>query len=83
MAERQIADELGYTSQDIVARLREQAQAPALAWLADAADEIERLRDLCYEAQEFITHDKNCGALMGWAKDCSCGYDEMWRKLNV
>ena len=47
------------------------------------ADEIERLRDLCYEAQEFITHDKNCHALMGWAKDCSCGYDEMWRKLNV
>lgn len=49
----------------------------------DAADEIERLRDLCYEAQAFIEHNKNCAALMGWAKDCSCGYDEMWRKLNV
>lgn len=29
---------------DIVTRLRDQAQAPALAWLAEAADEIERLR---------------------------------------
>lgn len=29
---------------DIVARLREQAQAPALAWLSEAADEIVRLR---------------------------------------
>lgn len=29
---------------DIVTRLREQAQAPALAWLADVADEVERLR---------------------------------------
>ena len=28
---------------DIVTRLREQAEAPALAWLAEAADEIERL----------------------------------------
>lgn len=48
-----------------------------------ARKEIERLRDLCYEAQAFIEHNKNCAALMGWAKDCSCGYDEMWRKLNV
>lgn len=32
---------------DIVARLRDQAQAPALAWLTDAADEIERLREWC------------------------------------
>lgn len=45
-----MADEHIYTkngidqSHDIVTRLREQAQAPALAWLADAADEIERLR---------------------------------------
>lgn len=29
---------------DIVTRLQEQSQAPALAWLEDAADEIERLR---------------------------------------
>ena len=29
---------------DIVTRLRDQAQAPALAWLTEAADEIERLR---------------------------------------
>lgn len=29
---------------DIVTRLNEQAKAPALVWLADAADEIKRLR---------------------------------------
>jgi hypothetical protein len=29
---------------DIVTRLRDQAEAPALAWLTEAADEIERLR---------------------------------------
>lgn len=30
--------------QDIVTRLQDQANAPALAWLTEAADEIERLR---------------------------------------
>lgn len=33
---------------DIVTRLRDQAQAPALAWLADAADEIQRLQRTCH-----------------------------------
>lgn len=46
-------------------------------------DEIVWLRVLCAEAQAFIRHNPNCGALMGWAKNCSCGYDELWKRLDV
>lgn len=45
--------------------------------------EIEQLRALCSEAQEFISHNTNCGAVTDWGKNCSCGHDEMWRKLDV
>ena len=45
--------------------------------------EIERLRSLCREAQAFIEHDKNCGVVMGRLRNCDCGHDELWRKLNV
>ena len=50
--------------------------------LADAADEIERLRSVCEEAQEFIDHDKNCAYLMGRMRNCSCGFDKMWSRLD-
>lgn len=46
-----MADETGKTTRtkqgtaDIVTALREQSQAPALTWLNEAADEIERLRN--------------------------------------
>lgn len=45
-----MADEIGKDDgakqgmADIVTALREQSQAPALRWLTEAADEIERLR---------------------------------------
>lgn len=72
---------------DFIARVRDVANDQTTLGQAfdclKVAEELERLRDLCYEAQAFIEHNKNCSALMGWAKDCSCGYDEMWRKLNV
>lgn len=37
---------MGRKDDDIVERLRDQAQAPALAWLTEAANEIERLREI-------------------------------------
>lgn len=46
-----VADDTGKTTRtkqgtaDIVTALREQSQAPALRWLTEAADEIERLRN--------------------------------------
>lgn len=45
-------------------------------------NEIDRMNTICAEAQLFIRHDPNCGALMGWAKNCSCGYDDIWLKLD-
>lgn len=72
---------------DILTRLRETARLSDTAWGVDvcieAADDIERLRELCYEAQAFIDHDKNCAVVMGRMNNCDCGYDELWRKLNV
>lgn len=44
---------------DIATRLREQAQAPALAWLAAAADEIDRLRiSLALAVGDLSTRDE-------------------------
>ena len=49
---------------DIVTRLREQAQAPALAWLADAADEIKRLRAELEQARLNLRHARTGKALL-------------------
>ena len=48
----------------------------------DAADEIERLRAVCDMAQAFISHDKNCGFVMGRMRDCDCGFDAVWKELE-
>lgn len=51
--------------QDIVTRLQDQANAPALAWLTEAADEIERLRALVSELLPFMTIDVLSGVKLG------------------
>lgn len=73
-------------SDDIVKRLLEHTEGNDVVThelCLDAAGEIINLTALCREAQEFMNHDKNCGAVMGRFNDCDCGYDELWRKLNV
>lgn len=49
---------------DIIDRLCEQAQAPALAWLADAATEIERLRAELEQATINQRHARTGQALL-------------------
>lgn len=66
-------------SEDLVRLLR---RSPNNQWMLAAADEIERLRAICNEAQDFIDHDKNCNYLMGRMRNCSCGFDKMWSRLE-
>lgn len=49
---------------DIVTRLNEQAQAPALVWLADAAAEIARLRAELEQANINLQHGRSGKALL-------------------
>ena len=58
---------------DIVARLRDQAQAPALAWLTDAADEIERLRAI----ERYAEHRDCCEQPDTASRVCPCGLTEL------
>lgn len=76
-------------SEDIVTRLRHSMDydydnigAAGANLLEEAADEIERLRAICKEAQEFIDHNKNCAYLIGRTRNCSCGFDKMWSRLD-
>lgn len=69
-------------SEDIVTRLRYVVYDDVNALLIEAADEIERLRSICKEAQEFIDHNKNCAYLIGRTRNCSCGFDKMWSRLD-
>lgn len=57
---------------DIVTRLREQAQAPALAWLTEAADEIERLRAALRTAAA-ISHGCSTGFFPCWCEEAHRG----------
>lgn len=54
-------------TEDIVTRLREQAQAPALAWLNDAAAEIERLHRIEQAARDLIEAEPGTDRAMAYA----------------
>lgn len=64
-----------------VVRILDDENTPS-KMLTEAADEIERLRSICKEAQEFIDHNKNCAYLIGRTRNCSCGFDKMWSRLD-
>jgi hypothetical protein len=45
--------------------------------------QIERLQDTVIQAQNFIDHHSNCAVFIDWGKDCSCGYNNLWSKLET
>lgn len=45
------------------------------AW---AREEINRLRDLLYEAEQYMEHRPNCNLKF----KCDCGYNKVWNQIN-
>lgn len=74
-------------AEDIVTRLREQALAPALAWLAEAVGEIQRLRSaldaegneanlLMLEIERLRELNDDLSARINWLITTFSSYDE-------